>query len=234
KKNAEFNIIKINRNSQLKITVKRDSSDPMVFDQIFLENEYQPIIDFFKDKNVRLLNMIDAGANIGLASIFLYQFYPEMTVLALEPNEKTFHRLKFNLTSNQITSIIPLKIGLWHSDSFLSENHSFRDKMDWSFRLEETHSQKNATIPVRSISSLLNEQNWKTLDFLKIDIEGGEDAVFQSIQTVEEWINKVKVIAIEIHDEFNCRQRIMEILATYNFEIFTVKDLTIAFNKNLI
>ena len=43
-----------------------------------------------------------------------------------------------------------------------------------------------------------------------------------------------KCIAIEIHDEFNCREAICKILKNYGFSLFNSGELTIGVNQNWI
>ena len=47
-------------------------------------------------------------------------------------------------------------------------------------------------------------------------------------------LKKFRIIAIEIHDEFNCREAIYKILEDHNFTYFDDKELTIGVNQNLI
>ena len=82
-----------------------------------------------------------------------------------------------------------------------------------------------------TIEGLINDFNIETIDFLKIDIEGGEDEVFKDFSKIN-WLDKVKVIALEIHDEFDCRKHIESNLE----KLFTLShsgELTIGINKSL-
>lgn len=47
-------------------------------------------------------------------------------------------------------------------------------------------------------------------------------------------VKKVRVVALEIHDEFNCRTNIQNILTKYGFDYTNSGELTIGINKNLI
>ena len=67
-----------------------------------------------------------------------------------------------------------------------------------------------------------------------MDIEGSEKEVLTSMDANVEFLAKTKCVAIEIHDEFDCREAIYEILKKYNFEFFNSGELTIVVNKNLI
>ena len=55
---------------------KRPSSDLNVFTQIYHYYEYKPLVAVFKKNfpNDSRLNIIDAGCNIGLASIYMSKF----------------------------------------------------------------------------------------------------------------------------------------------------------------
>jgi hypothetical protein len=48
------------------------------------------------------------------------------------------------------------------------------------------------------------------------------------------YLSKTKCVAIEIHDEFNCRQEIYNLLEKYNFEYFNSGELTIGINQYLV
>jgi len=114
----------------------------------------------------------------------------------------------------------------------LFSDTSFRDGSDWSFRLTETQSDIGGTYPAISIPELIDQYDIEVIDFLKIDIEGGEVSVFSTESNLN-WLKSVKVLAIEIHDEFNCRAVIENTLVDFGFSISHSGELTIAVNKNL-
>ena len=67
------------------------STDVPTYMQVFLNNEY----DFRAIKRPRVI--VDAGANIGLASILFANRYPEAKVLAIEPEHDNFSLLADNV-----------------------------------------------------------------------------------------------------------------------------------------
>ncbi len=75
-------------------------------------------------------------------------------------------------------------------------------------------------------------QNWQIVDLLKIDIEGAELELFSDAENVQ-FLANVKLITIEIHDEFECRMNIEDIIQSYGFLIFHSGELTIGINKLL-
>lgn len=234
KKIGDSNIVATEINGKkIESVIKRDSSDALVFEQLILDEEYKEIIGLFQKNNLSLETMIDAGANIGMAALYFKAFYPDVKIVALEPSNETFQRLEKNLNLNKTEGVKMLKQGLWKENSFLYLDKNFRDKSDWAFRLLENDDPELNTIKVENIETILRENNWERLDLLKMDIEGGEVSIFESQETVENWISKVKVIVVEIHDEYDCRKNIYDLLRRNNFSIDESKSLTIAVNTAL-
>lgn len=220
-----FPIVKINN-----FILKEDSSDLEVFKQIIIDKEYEYVLQLINVHNIEINTILDAGANIGLTSIYLKNFFPEARIVALEPNFTTYQRLVTNINYSGLTNIELLNIGLWNKSTFLKADNTFRDGKDWSFRLVETSDRSEMLFESNSVDDLIAKFAFDSIDFFKIDIEGGEDIVFSDIESTV-WLKKVKLIAIEIHDEFDCRSRIEQILQYYNFQIFESGELTVGINK---
>ena len=101
--------------------------------------------------------------------------------------------------------------------------------MEWARRLKPVEDEKG-DIPVYSINHLLEEKQWDSIDFLKMDIEGAEETIF-SESTDLSFLTKVKVITIEIHDMFEAGHRIVEVLHDYNFKIYFSEELVIGIKR---
>ena len=213
---------------------KRPSSDLDVFSQIYRYLEYKPVVEVFQKHfpNDKKLNFIDAGSNIGLTSVYFSKFFPNSDFITIEPDDSNFETLSFNLSSNGIEAKEKVKGGIWSTNSFLKIVSDFRDQNDWSFRVEETTSATN--LKAFSINHLMEMNRFETLDILKIDIEGSEKEVLTSPKANVSYLAKTKCVAIEIHDEFDCREAIYEVLKKYNFEFFNSGELTIGINQNLL
>lgn len=213
---------------------KRPSSDLNVFAQIYQYHEYKPLVAFFKkhfpnDKN---LTIIDAGSNIGLTSIYLSKDFPDSNFIVIEPDSSNFASLTYNLERNGIKNALKIKGGLWSKNTNLKIVNDFRDKNDWSIRVEETNEE--ADLKAFSISYLMKENKLEVIDILKIDIEGSEKEVFTGLDADISFMSKTKCIAIEIHDEFDCRDTIYKILKEYNFDFFESGELTIGINHRFL
>ena len=218
-------------NVKLEVLLKRKASDPFVYRQVLFSQEYSSIVRFFQQNNLALNSIVDAGANIGLTTLYFKAHFPEALVIALEPNANTFKRLTTNLDLNKTSNTTTLEKGLWKSDCILNGNYSFRDHQDWSYCLQETSANKRGNVECISVDSLLNQCGLDEIDLFKIDIEGSEDALFENEEAVENWLPKVKIVAAEVHEEFNCSDRIESILRKFNFNIEHVGELTVGVNQ---
>lgn len=168
------------------------SSDTEVYHQIIAREEYA------FDISIRPQWIVDAGANIGLTSVFFSKKFPDATILALEPEASNYALLKQNTKS--YPNIIALNKALW-------KNASEIDIVDtgegaWSFQTT-AHHPVNGKPALRvwstTIDQLMAEYNIPCIDILKIDIEGSEKEVFEN---PSKWIERVSAIIIELHDRF--------------------------------
>lgn len=222
-----------NFNATIKLR-KRPSSDLNVFNQVFEYKEYQPVVEVFKKNfpSVSKLNFIDAGSNVGLTSVFFSKFFPGSRYINIEPDTSNFETMSYNLSANSIESVEKVKGGVWSTNSYLKIVSDFRDKNDWSFRVEETLGPTD--IKAFSINHLIEKNDFSFIDILKMDIEGSEKEVLTSPKADVSYLSKTKCIAIEIHDEFDCREAIYEVLRKYNFTFFNSGELTIGINQSLL
>lgn len=78
----------------------------------------------------------------------------------------------------------------------------------------------------------MEQNNFDCIDILKMDIEGAEKELFAASDL--SFLKHTKCIAIEIHDEFNCRNSIYQRLADYGFTRFNAGELTIGVNRNFL
>ncbi|WP_293870272.1 FkbM family methyltransferase [Flavobacterium sp.] len=213
---------------------KRPSSDLNVFAQIYQYNEYKPVKEIFQKyfPNSKKINIIDAGGNIGLTSVYLSKFFPNSNFIVVEPDASNFKSVCYNFESNKIQNAIKINGGIWSKKTNLKIVNDFRDKKDWSIRVEETN--EVGDLKAFSIQDLMHQHNFEVIDILKIDIEGSEKEVFTGLNTNISFLSKTKCIALEIHDEFDCRDEIYKILKEFNFDFFESGELIIGINRNLI
>ena len=215
---------------------KKPSSDMDVFQQVYGFEEYDEVVkqykQYFKNNSDYTLNIIDAGSNIGLTSLYFIDHFANTKVICLEPELENFKILDFNLKKNEHNKIVKINGAVWSSNTKIRIVKDFRDKQDWSFRVEETADLEG--IQCYTINQLVEDYKFEVIDILKIDVEGSEKQIFTSDQSNVHFLKRTKCIAIEIHDEFDCRTDIYKVLGEYGFSFFDKGELTIGINNNFI
>jgi len=171
------------------IYMRAGTSDLWVFDQIFLYKEMET------DLGQDVAFIIDAGANIGLTSAYLANRFPSAQILALEVDQQNFELLTAN--TRPYPHITPLLKGLWNRRANLVIDNP-KDHA-WAFTVSEAGQEGTSTVEGVSVADLLRDFGWERVDLLKMDIEGAELEVLS--HGVEEWLDCVRVLAIEVHYE---------------------------------
>src|SRR6185369_12585741 len=93
------------------ISLRLKTSDIATFKKIFLDREY----DFPLEKKPETI--LDAGANVGFASVFFAQKFPTAKIVAIEPEASNFALLKKN--SSPYPNIIPVQGALWNENKVI-------------------------------------------------------------------------------------------------------------------
>jgi FkbM family methyltransferase len=133
--------------------------------------------------------IIDAGANIGLSTLFFALRWPESSIVAVEPEQENFALLERNLRS--IRNVHAVCAALWKSsDSLVLLNP---DAPPNNYRVQSGPGDVRGT----TVPELCQAEGWDRIGLLKLDIEGAELEVLRSSST---WIDRVDVLVVELHD----------------------------------
>lgn len=179
--------------TQYPFYLRTGSSDLATFDQIFLKKEY----DFNVTTPPNII--VDAGANIGLASLYFSNKFPNTRIIAIEPEESNFELLKINVKPYQ--NIIPIKAALWHEDKMINLVDPNLGKWGFITQAQDTNQESfgDTVHDVRgmTVDTMMREQGIEHIDILKMDIEGSEREVFRDPSP---WIRKIDALIIELHE----------------------------------
>ena len=201
------------------VKLRARTSDPFVFRQIMIENEYLPL------KDLRVETILDLGANIGLASAWFLNRFPAATVFAVEAAADNYPTCKENLAQYGSRARV-LHGAAWSS----RETLTLRRKScaaDNSVHESGTGHPDEVQVEGWDIASLIEMSGFKQVDLLKIDIEGAEAEVFRA--DVSQWLGRVRNLCIELHGE-ECRKAFFGALAGYDFEHTQSGELDICTN----
>ncbi|MEO7049192.1 MAG: FkbM family methyltransferase [Ferruginibacter sp.] len=213
-----------------KIYLRPFSSDFQVYSQVIVQKSYQPVIEMYNQIfKLPPNNFIDLGANIGLTSVFFANTYKHLDIIAIEPFIENFEMAELNMRSNQIKNFSLIHGGIWNKKTKLALKRDFRDGKEWGINLMED---SKGEIEGFCLNELLNSR--PITDILKIDIEGTEKILFEDSDYASKFLKRVKCLAMEIHDEFKCRDSIYAILNKNDFIYYNIQDMTVALKKNFI
>jgi len=146
--------------------------------------------------------IIDAGANIGLFSLFAKEHAPGSTIYAIEPFPANYERLKKCIAENTLNeSVNSLNCALSSVDGELHMDAS-AEIPGHSRQIVEHNQAANLssqviTVPALSLGRILAQHNIEKVDFLKIDIEGGEYDLLLNTETAV--LKKCSRIGLEYH-----------------------------------
>lgn len=167
------------------------TSDVHTFWQTFIDRQA-----YFSIKGKPAV-IVDAGANIGATAVCFAMRFPQARVYALEVEEQNYKMLQKNVANYR--NIVPLKLGLWTQAGHLEVINP--GALNWSFQTRSVTGTGGVegSVECVGIKDLLRKFDLDSIDLLKIDIEGAEYEIFA--EGVSGWINKVAVLAIELHEK---------------------------------
>ncbi len=126
--------------------------------------------------------LADVGANIGVTSLAMGAAAPyHAELLCFEPDERCIPLLRHNLTANDFPQARILDCALAERDGMARLRCGARNAA--TSALAEAHSRVQSAgavfkdVPVRRLDTVLQELGIERLDFLKLDVEGGETPV---------------------------------------------------------
>lgn len=130
--------------------------------------------------------IIDAGANIGAASIWFSEQFPAARILAVEPDPANVQILRLN-TRGRNVEVIEAAIGAKSGSVSLVAGDA-----SWGVQ-----TVRGGDVPITTVSELLQRVEKGKLLLVKIDIEGFESDLFSE---ATDWIAQTAAILIEPHD----------------------------------
>jgi len=170
------------------IYLRKNTTDIKLFYDIYIRKEYST------NYQPNPLTIIDLGANIGLASVYFKNLFPNAKIIAVEPEKSNFDMLVMN--TQNYGSIHCINKAVWNrATNLIIEDHGHGN---WGFMVSESDISNEHSVQSISVDGLLDEFNIDQIDILKIDIEGSEKELFE--KNYEKWLPRTKMIIVELHD----------------------------------
>lgn len=188
------------------VALREHTTDWSTFKEIYIRQSYR--IDYMAHAvalraayaqilaQQRTPLILDIGANIGLASVYFHQEYPEADIVAVEPAPTNVEMLRRNCASHPQITIREAGIAARPGRLSLTNPSGDAD----AFRTCRATAGDDATVQAVTVAELLDASlaGAGRVPFIaKIDIEGFEQELFGSDTG---WIEEFPMLIVELHD----------------------------------
>jgi FkbM family methyltransferase len=220
-----------------KMSVREGTTDIDVLRQVFQHGDYDLTrYSWHYDKLVKCYHrllasgkepiIVDAGANIGAASVYFASLFPKARILAVEPEPQNAECCRTNCREIEKVAVFEAAIGSAGGAITLTNPNG----QAWAPRTER--SENGEGIDVVTIPQLAASVANGALFIVKIDIEGFESDLFTSNLG---WIDEAQVIIVEVHDWMlpgkGTSRALQQAMGTRNFEMVLSGENLIYFNQ---
>lgn len=164
--------------------------------------------------------ILDCGANIGLATLWLKRAFPAARITAFEADPVVADILSHNLQANRLSDVEVVRAAVWSSTGTLR----FRSEGSDSGSVDALAADApGAIVEVPSVR-LRDWLEREPIDLLKIDIEGAE---LEVLRDTADRMGQVRALQVEVHDFDVAERRLpacLDLLARAGFT-YTLDDL---------
>ncbi|MFZ2163434.1 MAG: FkbM family methyltransferase [Sideroxyarcus sp.] len=228
------------------INFREDSEgDRGVIEQILFNQDYDitswaqgiKLIEYhYEQSQWRPSLIVDAGANIGASVLYFLNFFQNSFVFSVEPEPLNWQLLEINTADYLNNFNFQGAISNTDGEVFLEDP----GLSDWGFRTNSNKNEdNNYANPVKSISpvSILSNPlvSGMTPLILKVDIEGGENSLFDGDTS---WLEKFPLVIIELHDwllPFSGSSRnFLRAVSQHEFDFVYRGENIFLFNRNIL
>jgi FkbM family methyltransferase len=196
------------------------SHDLCTFDELFREDVYAAAVQAAQP----IRTMIDLGANIGLASLYVLGRSPAARIVALEPDQDNYRLLVGNVRAYP-------QVQAWAAAAAAADGPvRFLAAPDHVSAGAVTHTgDPNArVVEGLSMATILERAGFSLVDLLKIDIEGGETELFKEPL---DWLSRVRVLAIEFHGDSRRASNFDAVMSAAGFRIHDGSHTVVAVRR---
>lgn len=143
-------------------------------------------------------HVLDIGGNIGCTAVYFANRYPAATIHSFEPDPSNFELLSLNTEPYSNIKIYNMALG--NAESIMNLG-STQDSINHGAKTLVSNRHKGSTasvVQVRDAKSLLEQIGVESAEIVKIDTEGFEYPILQSLAPL---ISKSQWIMGELHDQ---------------------------------
>jgi FkbM family methyltransferase len=191
---------------------------------IYFFREYEPWDSSFILGKLRPTDIcLDVGANVGFYTISLAMKVREGEVHAFEPAELNYHVLALNTLTNPLSNVVVNNCAVGDRnqevDFFVAQDGGFSSTVDTGRRriVERTR------VRMVTLDSYCSEVGLSRVDFLKVDVEGGEPMVIRGAhELLSDHKRKPRLVMLELYEPMLCKfgagiRDVVELMKGYGY-----------------
>lgn len=192
------------------ITEKREVLIPK--DEVFR------VRHIFEDRDYRIpsqylpsgrLTIVDIGANVGLFALYMKHTRRDSDIHCFEPVSQTQVLLQKNTAHHPCVTIYPFALSNYSGTSMINIHSA--NSGENSLKFDPMRAGQSEKIEVVDAAAAMNQIGLTYIDIMKIDTEGCEVEILESMQP---YLPYVGIVMAEYHNE-NDRRRIDDLLQSH-------------------
>lgn len=186
-----------------RVWVREGTSDYAVLEQIFLTEEFNistaPQFAWIRSAYDRMLAagetpmVVDCGANIGLSALYFALHLPKARIVGIEPARDNVELARKNTANNPLIEIVEAAV----HDQVAALELVDPEAEKFAYRVQEASARTATMVEAVTIDALMKRHAAKRNLIVKVDIEGGEEALFRSNTG---WLDQTDLLIVETHD----------------------------------
>jgi FkbM family methyltransferase len=190
-----------------RFVVKIPENEMFRIKSIFVNNEYAILT---RRRQTGGFKVFDVGANVGVFALYVHAVHPESQIYCFEPGPLAQELLETNIGSLPGMNIC--KFGLFNRDMAATMHiHRYNTGQN-SIRFDEQHHDGTASVQLLDAGRQFDDLGLSHLDVLKIDTEGCEVEILESMG---HRLEKVDYVLVEYHTEKD-RRTIDELMKPFH------------------
>jgi FkbM family methyltransferase len=194
------------------------SSDPEVIYKILLKGGKKS--EYYVPESLAPKVIWDIGANIGAASRYFAERFPQAQIHSFEPVPDNVAILERNVAGNPAIRVHALALGAEDGELAIVASDYARNFGGFSFHYTGQGEPPTQKVPMMTPARLMAERGVPAPDLIKIDVEGAEYGILTAFP--QELLARVTWIVGELHSQRSFA--LLEYLAQW-FDIDTKKSM---------
>ena len=169
---------------------------PYIYNEIYIDGIYLDVVNQLQHngKKKEDITIVDIGANIGVVTQYLRNFGK---VYSVEPSVEHFEALKKNKEFNKWDDVEIFNYAIADKDGEMELHHN-EDNLTCNSLVMGFAKEHSDKVKTKSFKSFFKEAGITHVDFMKIDIEGGEEILFPT-KDFDDALKIIDSLEVEFH-----------------------------------